>query len=1056
MKPIYLELSAFGPYAAKETLDFRAFAEDNLFLISGDTGAGKTTIFDAITYALFAEASGDTRERDSIRSDFASEDTPTYVKFYFTQRGELYKVKRIPTYQRPSKRNDGTYTTQVAETELILPNGKHISKIRDVDAYIEDIIGMDYKEFRQTSLIAQGQFTKVLHASSRERSDLFREIFQTYRLKDFQNFLDQKRKISKKDLEDLEAQKLEYIDKLPNLETYFEDKDIEDPKAWLMNPEGEKDLEIILATSIENLSKDLEKQEKLAKQAEAKKDKALSLLENEKNIAALFTKAENLKASYSSLKKEAKSLAPVQDKLSKAKAAAELRPEFTNLESTKKSLKEQEEEKLKLENTLKTISKELENLSKEQSKFQDEFKHLDSYQDKLSSLKTKQEQAKTLEALEAQFEDVNTKSKKLLEKQAENTKSIEAATKQAEELSKALEDLEDLDLELAEFKHELSEFKTKASDFAEENERLDKLRTELKSYEDKSKQYLEVLKTAQEKRHIYAETELAFLNNQAVILADKLEANEPCPVCGSLEHPHKAEAKTKVVSEKDWQSAKAASEKADKARTDLATELNSLKTNLENKFSALSEYIETSDRSLSLEADFNKDLASISTVFKDMELSLLELKNKLKAKEKALKTKADNKKELLDEKEKLEAKQKDLEESKSDLANKIAELDKTKTSLVSKISTYKDNIAPFTNLKDINTELDKLSEKIENLKSKKQALESKATELNNTKSNLSGQKSSAEKQVKSLESEVENLEKQFNSAFEASIFTDLDEFINSILEKPKIEKLEAKLQENQDKLNESKIRLTSLEAELEGKDKPDIEAREKEHQELKELSNKHTSLMFKQKQDLETAKNLLMDYQKLQSKLDKIREQYSFFKEMANLATAKTSVGTLKITFEQYVQSYYLKLVLDKANQRLFSLSSGRYRLTHREESSLGSGQDGLEIDVIDYYTGKTRSVKSLSGGETFMASLALALGLSDTIRELKGGIEIEVMFIDEGFETLDNDALLRATKMLNDLSDESSLVGVISHVEEMKTTITNQVQVVKTNKGSHIKVRTY
>ncbi len=1039
MRPLYLELSAFGPYAGVEKLDFTQFDESNLFLISGNTGAGKTSIFDAITFALFAEASGDTRERNSVRSDFADTDTPTYVKLQFSQRGEIYEVKRSPDYRRPAKNDASKMVNQVAKVELTLPNQEQIVKISDANRTIEEIIGMNYKEFRQTSLIAQGQFTELLQSSSRERSELFRELFQTETLSDFQGYLNDKRREVQSGLVLLESQKAGIVSELGDLFEYYSDLDAEDIERRIGSSESDSEIKDFLLAAVSVSEKELIESELTAGKLGEDNTKITDEYYKAESVNKLFNEQAELQNRLAELLNQAATIDVCQERLAAAKKASKLDYSYNNFTNTKMDLTSVlDEQKINAEATSKVVIdlEAVEFAYKEAlekwpnlSELEKRVEHFERILPELKSLESNIDEiqliSKNIREIEHAKEEVLVKS--------ENSRKI---SNELEEKIKGESELRikkiNLDNSQNELKHQIAEWKKAQSKL-----------TELNSEKVHAKTYFDKYKVKQEEakryRHQADQIEAVFLSNQAAVIAQSLEIGEPCPVCGSLEHPNIAEFSSEAVSELMWQEARQVADKSKNEKDDFS-----------NMFNASSEKIR------SLEAGLVETL-NLSEGDIDFEEKILTLGNELESKSndlgKQYKELDVNIKSIEEAKLKLEEltkKLEDLENKANNFSTNKDELDKRLISLQAIVNSAKKKYEGL-NSKDVDKSLQELRVEISEARETFAKLDKERERLLEEQSRLKGSAENLTVQVERTKAKWLEVENIYETSLEQAGFVDDEAYLNARLSDDEQGNIERRINAYNSKVEQTQARLNTLKEALLDKEEVDLEAInlrrqtvDKEYKDaLEKLTLARTNISNREKQ--------YSDYEVLENKLTKARFELAFYKDMYDVASGNYRSAALRITFEQYVQSFYFARVLSAANRRLLSMSAGRYRLVHRKEASSGGGQDGLEIDVEDSYTGKSRTVKSLSGGETFMASLSLALGLSDTIREQKGGIEIDVMFIDEGFASLDSDALQRASKMLSDLSQESSLVGVISHVSELKDSINQQVQIIKTRVGSHI-----
>lgn len=850
-----LTLQAFGPFKDKIVVDFEKDKIDKgLLLITGDTGAGKTTLFDAICYALYGETSGTVRTANSLRSDWASLDVETYVELEFYYKNKLYEVKRSPEYIRRSKRGDGE-TKQPASAEFNI-NGRIITKVNDVTKEIEELIGLDYKQFRQVAMLSQGEFTKFLLASSDEKTTIFRKIFNTYFYDNLQNKLkssrlfkeDELRKV--KDKIDVERKNLE-----PIIDIY-----------------GLNDDE-----TIEVLTKAIE----------------------EKQSTVLTTKE-------------------ARDK--KNSEQTKVKTELTTLSDLNKKITEYEDSKNKLDNLfLSNI-----NIKEEQKQ----------YEYNINIARTITEKLKELEK-----ENKSLEEKK--EKLSIATKDFELKNKEYQEKQETFKQLDNYSKTVEKLSNELNEISNKTKDYKNYTIK----QKELLEQED---EYKRITGIYDKQNELYENIRRGYFLNVSVELADTLKDGEACPVCGSTHHPKKANDIGKEYSKEDLE----------KAENNLKT-ANDLRKISEAKI----EQLRTTLKEFNIPDNINIE----------------EEKQKLE--------------ELYFEKRE----EKDLKEKEFNQLTKERDLlNSSLTSLTEMIKLYEGQIKGHT------------------------------------------------ESIKEIDSLLNNIYTENNTTYE--------EYLEKKLENFELKELGDKI----DSYNKTKIELESkiktLEPEV--KDKKIVDVSEKEEQ-FKAIFEEYQTL-DKQLLELTGILTKLTDSTtniiKFMDEYKDSQKEYTIIKVLSDTANGSLQ-GKQKITFENYVQAYFMSSVLTEANKRLSKMTDSRYELKKKETESKLNAKTGLDFSIFDSYTGKERDVASLSGGEKFKASLALALGLSDTISNNRGGIKIDSLFIDEGFGSLDSESLNQALNILSDLSGNDKLVGVISHVSELMSRIDNKIYVHKTNTGSNISI---
>ena len=913
MRPNKLIMSAFGPYSSKTTLDFSKLGKKGLYLITGDTGAGKTTIFDAITYALFGEPSGETREVSMFRSKYAAPETPTEVELYFLSGGKDYYIKRNPEYERPKSRGEGT-TIEKANAELHLPGGSIKTGLKEVNTAVIEILGIDRNQFTQIAMIAQGDFLKLLLASTDERKKIFQKLFKT------QNYYILQEKLKSQS----GALSREYEAKKNSIEQYIQgivcDEDnlasIEVKKAKegsLSSQEITELLNGLIADdeSAENIA--MQKKEALQKELymvksriEKVQDYLTAKSDLEKNEAE-FILATKIEKELSIKLEEALNEIPKAKKLSldAAKINA-LLPDYDELS--------------KKQNSFNENKAFIENSSSKIASLQDNIKLL---ADEIRSL------AEELKSLEKIGEDKIRLENNKKNKEEEKTK--------LEELINSIDDAFELSIKYS----DANSLYSKKYEFA-----------------------LFLDSDLKEKTKIYLEA-------QAGILADTLELNKPCPVCGSLNHPKIAKKPQNVPTKE---------------------ELDTLQEKL---------------NSANNEVNIARDEAG-------------RVKGALNQKEES------TKKEIINLFGNIS-----LNDAKDVIAEKIGDINTLLNELNKEIAASKIKINRKNEIDNL------LPQKNSTLEASKENLAEFADALKlKTAENLS-----LEKRISELKEKL-----VFQSRLEAQ------NKINSLNQDAK--KIEAHYEEIQKNVNDNKQKRASLKSakeeilkRLSGTDDIKLDE-EKENKKILEENLSMLDIKIKTVHSRIISNKTSLD--NILKKLDEIKaveEKWIWIKALSNTANGNIS-GKEKIMLETYIQMSYFDRIINRANTRLMVMSGGQYELKRSKEAENNRSQTGLELNVIDHYNGTERSVKTLSGGESFKASLSLALGLSDEIQSLSGGIKLDTMFVDEGFGSLDDESLSQAIKALSSLADGNRLVGIISHVGELKERIDKQIVVKKEKTG--------
>lgn len=954
MKPINIKISAFGPYKGLETVDFTKLGSNGIFLITGDTGSGKTSLFDAICFALYNQPSGTNRTVDSLRSDYADDETDTFVEFEFTHKENKYVIKRNVPYKKKNRK-----TKTVAEATLIINDKDIITGVKEVTNKIIEILGIDDKQFKQIAMIAQGEFLKLLFATSDERSKIFRKIFDTsiyYKISELlkEKFLKTKR---------------EYDDKNNILKNEIEhinwDKDISNLTILeiinLLNEENEKD-KIIVLEEKEKRKKLDEKIELLIKDIEIKKNINADIL----NLKNKTSELNNLKSNYDKML-----LIKNDIKLSEL-----LNPLNKELNLYENNLINNNKLKIEYENYL---NEEEINLQKLKEKY-------------LNLEQVKDQVKKDNIVLEKLKQNINIQKEiKLLNEEKEELKNCNDILlknkKEREEIQEyILNDKSYINLEKARDEDKVNKEKIK-----EYNDIIISYNNNLE-YKEKLKLELENdIKNYEIHNNEYVLEESKFLRNQAGILAKELSPNKPCLVCGSKNHPSKAELINDVLSKEELDNLKVNLDLLNEKRNNSINNLNLINAKL-NEVDI--EKINTEKTKLeAIKFDFDK-LLNDCKIFDQKKLTLNNLNNSI------LKNEDDVKRY---------------------------------NNIISNLESLEKQIFNFDiNLEDLEKEINNNETYIKNI----------TTSYNDLNSSIKEIKGKYDVVLSNIENETKNKEKVLNEINNIDKPTNLYNTNEIVIIK----------KENDNYFNSYdilKTQIKQLEEKTKDKEISDIDNLNNELLKLRiEKNNMNDDLIIKYDNNVKIYDSISLKFKEIES----INRKYSNYKKLSDTANGNL-IGKNKIIFEHFVQASYFNEIIKNSNFRLDIMTNGQFELIRKEVATSLNDKVSLDLEIVDHYTGKIRSIKSLSGGESFKASLALALGLSDTIQNYAGGIVVETMFIDEGFGSLDSDSLEQALATLYDLTNGNRLIGIISHVSELKSRIDSKIYISKTANGSTIKI---
>ncbi|MDO5397485.1 MAG: SMC family ATPase [bacterium] len=1019
MRPLKLTMTAFGPYAEKTEIDFRKIG-NGLFIITGDTGAGKTMIFDAITFALYGAASGGGREPAMLRSDYAPNKVKTIVELVFSHKNEIYTVSRVPSYTRP-----GTKTPVPAEASLISESGNiDIAKAKDVTNKITDIIGLDRNQFTQVSMLAQGEFKKLLYAGSGERRDIFRKIFSTQSYDAMQDKL-------KKTVEELRRQCTDTIKSARQ-------------KAEEIKGEITADIEAEPEEFMKELSALIERDYTEEKEFEKKLGEIRSRITEETLRLALcradnreLEKREERKKELDGLKKRKQE---TEEKKKRLKLSEDCRayvmPAEREMNNCEKHLKQLEESRTATEKKLISVIEKLQHAKKEYEKRRCEEDLRTRLSSEISELEKAIPEYKLLDELAVKktvaSSEITAEEKKLASYE-ESLKVSSSEVKRLETEKQSISNAPEKEVSLRIECNSLRERQTKLGELINDTKKLE---TSRKAAEKAAAEFSAADRAYEIKAENARRLEKQFYLEQAGIMAMKLEDGKPCPVCGSLTHPSKAQLSEEAPSEAEVNEAKTAADNAGAIMRKASVKSGNAQTKYKGALKAAEEKAAGFGITLLSEVKehklrMDKELAEMDAVHNQLVKDCKRLK------------------ELNAEIEKLITKENEIKEKSIICSKKLAE---KRSVLAAAESAYNEKKSHLSH-DDFDAASARKRAAQSMLAESRAALaaaESEYNRLNTESENYRALIKDSEPKIKSAGESFEEAEAEFKSKCGEYGLGGTEEYKSACLEVSENEKLRLEI-------NTYNSTLTALEAVV---SELDEKLRDKKYTSLDVLEEKLLELKNEEREEdrrltyLRNAVSINTDARdRITVLLDHGSRLLKKHKVLKNLSdTANGSLNSkAKISFEEYVQSSKFERVLRAANRRM-EIMSKRYTLRRRTEAKDLKRHSGLEIDIVDSYTGRARDVKTLSGGESFMASMSLALGVSDIIGAEKRGIDIESVFVDEGFGTLDEDALRKALQLLLKLSGDTRAVGIISHVKELCDEIEKRIIVTATGSGSRIR----
>ena len=924
MKPLKLTMSAFGSYAGKNVIDFTG-QQQGIFLITGDTGAGKTTIFDAITYALYNQTSGGERNGNMMRSQYARPETETYVELEFLYRGQTYRVRRNPDYKITKTLKNGKIREQKVphSVELTLPDGTVFPEKKNAtDAKIIEILGLTADQFSQIVMIAQGDFLKLLYTKSDERKMIFSKLFRT--------------DIYWKIQENLRRKSMEMDERIQENDRAFE----QEKSRIIPLPESE---ELPLDELVERLRerlKDALKEQNLRRANVEELNKKITKYEE---INKLFVSLEKIRQTGKELEARQAESKERRQQIENARKADKV------LVAEQQNLRQQQE----VEQSAQAIAKMTETLANDQEMFE--------------SLKTQLQEVEAKQKREAA--DIQKKML-ALEQSFPSYEALQNARSEEQQAKKVWEDLG----------------KTSEESFHKQEAGIAALKEQQKQQEQvveqTKKNWEQTSLSASESAKHYEHMYEAFLKEQAGILAENLSAGCPCPVCGSTVHPDPAKLSDHAVTELEVEQAKktraAAEEKRDLAYAAFEAE----KTEKQK----LAQAVEKE------EADFVLAQTIAKQQRKEAEQNYVSLQ-------------------------------------------KIAEQIREKLVYPSLAEAKKQYAAMQKALEAAEQEIAKKRQKV--------------SELAEAMNTLKGQKLAEEENQKTAKKLAAKTEKEYAKLLEKSGFVSEETYHLAILPERSRSKLEREEKEYESQCLRQQSEQKLLEKQVSGKTYTDTtelnEQLKIEKQALKEAEKTYMELHTAYENDRSVLQNCAVYLEKGK----KLESEDQVIKSLSKTANGRLS-GSAKIDFETYIQRQYFKQIIHEANKRLLTMSNHQFILKLKEEANTGrKTNEGLDLSVYSLVTDSERDVKTLSGGESFLAALAMALGLSDIVERSAGAIHPDMMFIDEGFGSLDAQSRQQAIEVLGELAGDSRMVGIISHVTELKEQIDRKLVVSRTDKGS-------
>lgn len=1036
MRPLTLEMNMFGPYAQPTRIEFDRLGERGVFLITGDTGAGKTTLFDAIVYALYGEVTNTRRSGATMRSDYASPKDKTYVRLTFEHAGKQYQIERSPSYERAALRGDKT-VKQEATVCLTMPDGRVYENINDVKSEIRTLLRLDYTQFKQVAMLAQGEFLSLLLANSHEREDIFRKLFATYDCERIVQSLSRRADALNRRVEEQEREILFRLHAL----------------KW---PEGEKpefqsaeDAERLIELSGAAEERMARRQEALRGELERAEQSYAELIgqrERASHDKIVLDQLAQSRTDLERLQRQSEAADALRVRLDAIERAVRIVPQETQLRNAASSAADAGQVILDLQRRRNAAQQSAESSRKtleEAPKWREEMENYTVTIRRIGSLMPKY---KELDSMSAAYRRLGSQIADCENECARYEAAKRQMTQEVELLERQIEACAGVDAELAQLQASIKALEEKGA-------RLAGLYRELQERAKVVVQLQEALDVRsacanrnEEAEHAYECADQAFMRAQAGILArEQLKPGEPCPVCGSISHPSPALPADDAPTEAVLKALKAESERSRKQLDAARTRAAEVSARLQE----IVKHCEQTAEQLQIGSEPDVVRSAVRQIAGELDRldgqrkRCIEQRNGLAALRNRLERLGAVLQDNAAEAEHRTAKLSELREQRAKVQTECETLARSLTEVLGEHGTKEAVAINAVNL---------ATAKREQLAYRLRKAEKDGEEAERALQEIDGQMQARRLQKEQLDAGLVKAREAREEAVREQRFEREDDYLSALRDAPNRELIAG--------------RLTAYDRDVEQKQR-DVERLTREAEgcvpvDLTELARRAAALQDEanrlRREDASIA-GMRKDNRRTLEALGAIlttwkaaRDDCARVRHLSKLADG-TLAGRYRVSFEQYVQRSYLESILSRANARLLRMTEGRFELRRRDQ--LKAKTDGaLELDVMDYHCGRQRPVATLSGGEAFMASLALALGLSETISDEAGGVSIDTLFVDEGFGSLDPSSLDQAIRTLMQLGEGNRLVGIVSHVAELRDRIPRQIVVTGSQeKGSRARM---
>lgn len=1016
MKPVYLRMQAFGPFAVKEEVDFTRLGENPLFLINGPTGAGKSTLLDAICFALYGQAADNEREPAALRSDMADPQLLTEVQFQFALGEKQYRIARMPTQNKPKQRGEG-FTTQTTEAKLweIPADGNEIllipKKATEVTEKVVELTGLTAEQFRQVMVLPQGKFRALLLANSQQRESIFSQLFQTSIYHKIEEKLKQR-------AAGIEESKKEYDLKIAGL------------------------LESADSSSEAGLKEKISQLKPLVEELKTEKDQAFDqfmLSEKERSgamaLCELFRQKENCQASLVRLEQERGQLRQTEHKLARSRQAALLMPLIQTQEVAEKRRENLRQAlhalALKMASAGKKWQETRQELEQATSKYQQKdalnvhIHELERYREKMVLLTQKQVEN---ERQQAAFQQINQTYATQLAARQDKQQQLEQGRTKIVGLQTFVEGLSDAVQQLDQAE-QVQQLKTRYDVLLGKNQELkERVLVEAASVE-------RARQACQKLHQEDVQLQIQWHQEQAAQLASRLQLNEPCPVCGSTTHPQPAQAQRVLLNKEDLEQSAQRLENARQRLQKIENALVQSRTLQEALAVQINEQLETLGDKAVIPAGVLQEVCEQARKRVNQCKRARQSQSLLQEQQAVFEQEMSQLDEAL---QLTQEKQQVIRLSRASLENEL------KLRLAELPEPFRDATVLEQTLVASKQRLALLQNEYE---TSQRAFDQARQENVQVQERQAGLESQQEQAILALRQAQQACQAQL----EQHAFNSEQACRQAVLAANEMQALERYVEQFNRQQYELEGQYKNIGKQLEGKILPDLAQMESRHEQRKQLRDQAQHAWQHHAEQLNQLESVAVKIGRMNEQNAGLAREYAIYGTLSHIANGR---GDSRISLQRFVLSVLLDDVLADATVRLRIMSKGRYQLIRKEDRAKGNSRSGLELEVMDEYTGIARPAATLSGGESFMAALSLALGLSDVVQAYAGGIRLDTLFIDEGFGSLDMDSLDLAIRTLLDLQASGRTVGIISHVTELKEQMALRIDVLPSPRGSSIQVK--